>query len=53
MKGTVNAAGKEVGFQYSLNQPDEMPGLVVTCNTALNTCVTTKAGSAGGATGYS
>ncbi|TKA24245.1 hypothetical protein B0A50_06009 [Salinomyces thailandicus] len=37
----VNAAGNEVAVQYSLRSADITPGLVVTCDTTANTCVTT------------
>ncbi|KAI7220945.1 hypothetical protein KC333_g2055 [Hortaea werneckii] len=38
----VNSAGSQQAMQYSLRSPDIMPGLVVTCDTNANTCVTTQ-----------
>ncbi|RMY90444.1 hypothetical protein D0861_03683 [Hortaea werneckii] len=38
----VNADGSQQAMQYSLRSADIMPGLVITCDTNANTCVTTQ-----------
>ncbi|KAI7283080.1 hypothetical protein KC345_g3140 [Hortaea werneckii] len=38
----VDAQGSQQAMQYSLRSPDIMPGLVLTCDTNANTCVTTE-----------
>ncbi|KAI6848354.1 hypothetical protein KC332_g7430 [Hortaea werneckii] len=38
----VNSQGTQQAMQYSVRSPDIMPGLVITCDTNANTCVTTE-----------
>ena len=40
----VDGSGNEIGFTYSYQVQDMTPGLVVTCDTNANTCVTTSPG---------
>ncbi|KAK5132966.1 hypothetical protein LTR08_008329 [Meristemomyces frigidus] len=42
----LSITGGQIGTQYSFQSAQINPGLVVTCDTTANTCVTTKAGSA-------
>ncbi|KAK6397334.1 hypothetical protein LTR65_006308 [Meristemomyces frigidus] len=42
----INSAGTEVASQYSLRSAGIFPGLIVTCDTTANTCVTTHPGAA-------